>query len=54
MSVPAIFYVTDNVFSGIAAAICAVALAYFKRSLVTVAAGAAATVFICEFIATFI
>ena len=54
MSVPAIFHVTDNVFTGIAAAICAVALAYFKRNLVTVAAGATATVFICELIAKLI
>ncbi len=54
MSFPAILYVTPNLYSGIAAATVATLLAYFRRSLLTVAAGPAAAVFICELIATFI
>ena len=48
MAVPAIFHATTYVISGIAACAVAVALAYFKRSLITVAAGSALTALIFE------
>lgn len=50
MTVPAIFYSTDNIVSAILGTAVAVVLAYFGRSLLTVAASAVATVFITELI----
>lgn len=54
MTVPAIFHATNYLASGIAAAIVAVVLAYFGRSLITVAAGSAVTVLIVELIMKYI
>ena len=50
MTVPAIFMSTGYLISGIAAFLVAVVLALFKRSLVVVAAGSSAAVFITELI----
>ncbi len=50
MTVPAIFTSTGYLVSGIAAFVVAVILALFKRSLVVVAAGASAAVFLTELI----
>lgn len=50
MTVPAIFYVSDNILSGILATAVAVTLAYFGKSLITVATSAASTVLIVELI----
>lgn len=48
MTVPAIFYVSDNILSGILATVVAVVLAYFGKSLITVACCSALTVLITE------
>ena len=53
MSIPGIFYSTGHLSSGIAAGAVAIALAYFKRSLIVVALGAASTAFIVELILRF-
>ena len=50
MTIPAIFFVTSNVIVGILAAAVAITLAYFRRSLITVALGAATTVLLAEWI----
>ena len=50
MTIPGIFYSTGSLPSAIAGAFVAVVLAYFGRSLITVAAGSAATVLIAELI----
>lgn len=50
MTIPAIFTSTEFLVSGIAAFLVAVILSLCKRSLVVVAAGASAAVFITEFI----
>ena len=50
MTVPAVFYSTAYLASAIVGTLAAVILAYFNRGLVTVAAGASATVLICELI----
>ena len=50
MTVPAIFYISENVITGIITAVFAVALAYLGNSLITVAAGSAAVVLICELV----
>ena len=50
MTVPAIFYSTSYLISGIVAAAVAALLAFFGRSLLTVAAGSALSVFIVELI----
>lgn len=50
MAIPAIFHATTYLASGIIAAVVAVALAYFKRSLIVVAAGSALSVVIAELI----
>ena len=54
MTVPAIFYATDNPISSVIATAVAVALAYFGRSLITVAAGSAISILITELIIFFI
>lgn len=54
MTFPAIFFATDSVWSGAAALGVAVTLAFFRRSLVTVAAGCCAAVFLTEWILTFV
>lgn len=48
MTIPGIFYATGSMWSAIAGTVVAIALAYFGRSLITVAAGSAVTVFIVE------
>lgn len=50
MTVPAIFYLTENIVTGIIVSIFAVALAYLGHGLITVAVGSAAVVLICEMI----
>ena len=54
MTVPAIFYSTDSILSALVGCAVAVVLAYLRRSLLTVAASAVATVFITELIMTMI
>ena len=50
MTIPAVFYSTAYVISAVMGTITAIILAYFKRGLITVAAGAVAVVFLCELI----
>ena len=50
MTFPAIFYATGSIWSAIAGTVVGVALAFFGRSLLTVAAGSAVTVLIAELI----
>lgn len=54
MSFPAILYITPNLITGIVATLTATVLAYIGKSLITVAAGSALAVFICELILTLI
>ena len=54
MTVPAIFYVTDSIWSAAAAFVVAVIFSLFGCKLVTVAAAACITVFIAEMIMRFI
>lgn len=48
MTIPAVFYATGSLWSALAGVAVAVILACFRRSLVTVAAGACLAVFIVE------
>jgi len=48
MTLPSMVFSTGSIWSGIAALIVAVVLAFFKKSLVTVAAGSCVTVFLAE------
>ena len=48
MTVPAIFTATDNLFSATIGFAAALTLAFFRRSLLTVAAGACIAVFLTE------
>ena len=48
MTVPAILYATSSIISAVVGFAVALVLAYFERSLVTVAAGACGAVFLCE------
>lgn len=48
MTIPAVFYATGSLWSAFAGVTVAVILACFRRSLVTVAAGACLAVFIVE------
>lgn len=50
MTVPAIFYATQNVFSAATGFGIALALAFCKRGLLTVAVAASAAVFVCEWV----
>lgn len=50
MTIPAIFYSTENVYSAVAGFIAAVVLAYFGKSLLKVAATSCAVVFAVEFV----
>ena len=54
MTFPTIFFAPDHLISGILAAVVCVTLGFFKRSLVTVAAGGALTVLVCELIITYL
>lgn len=48
MTFPAILHATNSLLSGIAGLAVAVALAFWRRSLILVAAGAASAVFLTE------
>ena len=48
MTVPAIFYIAPHSITSIIATAIAILLAYRGKSLITVAAGAAAVILICE------
>lgn len=48
MTIPAVFYATNYLISAVAGVAVAVTLAYCRKNLVTVAAGACLTVFIVE------
>ncbi|MBE6536396.1 MAG: AzlD domain-containing protein [Ruminococcaceae bacterium] len=50
MTIPAIFFATPHLATSIAALVTAVALAYFGKSLLIVAAGSALSVFVFELI----
>lgn len=52
MTIPAIFYVTENRLATTAGFITAMLLAYKRKSLVTVAVGACLSVFIVEMLMT--
>ena len=49
MTVPAIFNATDSIWSAVAGFVVAVLLAYFEKSLVTVAICSALTVLVVDF-----
>ena len=48
MTVPAIFYATENPVSGAVGLVVGIALALWKKSLVVVAVASCAAVFLCE------
>ena len=50
MTVPAIFYATGSLYSAMAGAAVAIALAFFGKGLLTVAAGSSLTVLVVELI----
>ena len=50
MTVPAIFYSTGSLYSAMAGAAVAIALAFFGKGLLTVAAGSSLTVLVVELI----
>ena len=50
MTVPAVFYATGNVYSAVFGVVMALVLAFFKRSLLLVAASASAAVLIAELV----
>ena len=54
MTIPAIFYSTSSLASAIAGLVVAIVLAFFGKSLLTVAISACASVFIVELIIKFI
>ena len=54
MTVPAVFYSTGNTVSAAVGVAVAVILAYFRKSLVTVAAGSVFTVLISEVVIRYI
>ena len=50
MTFPAVFYSTDSLISAILGTVSAIFLAYKRKSLLTVAAGACLAVLVCELI----
>ncbi|MBR5454060.1 MAG: AzlD domain-containing protein [Clostridia bacterium] len=54
MTVPAIFYATSSPWSALAGFVVALILAFFEKSLLTVAIFSSAAVFVTEFILPFI
>ena len=54
MTIPTIFFAPDHLISGIVACAVCIALAYFKRGLVTVAVGGALSVLLCELAITYL
>lgn len=53
MTFPAVFHATSSVYSALAGVIVAVVLAFYNKSLVTVAVSACVTVFVMEKIMIF-
>lgn len=54
MTVPAVFFATGSIASAAAGVLAALALAYFKKGLVTVALGASLAVFAAEMALTYL
>ena len=54
MTFPAILYATDNMVSGAVGLLVGVILAFFNKSLLTVALASAATVFVVEQLSRFL
>ena len=54
MTVPAVFFATGSIASAAAGVLAALALAYFKKGLVTVALGASLAVFAAEMVLTYL
>ena len=54
MTVPAVFFATGSIASATAGVLAALALAYFKKGLVTVALGASLAVFAAEMALTYL
>lgn len=54
MTVPAIFYSTGSVISAAVGCVVALVLSYFRRSLITVAAGASCAVLAVELVSTYL
>ena len=54
MTFPTIFFALDHLVSGIVAAAVCVSLGLMRRGLVTVAAGGAVAVLVCELIITYL
>ena len=53
MTVPAIFYATSSVYSGIAALVVGIIIAFFDGNLFRVALSCVSSVFICEIVMKF-
>ena len=49
MTIPAVFYATDSIISGVAGLLTAVVFAYFGQGLTTVAVASCLAVYVCEF-----
>lgn len=54
MTIPAIFVSTGSLISAVIGTLVAVALSYFGKSLLTVAASASGAVLLCELVVTYI
>lgn len=54
MTIPAIFVSTGSLISAVIGTLVAVALSYFGKSLLTVAASASGAVLLCELVMTYI
>lgn len=50
MTIPAIFYSTENIWSAVIGTVTAVVLAFMEKSLLTVAAASCVAVFVTEYI----
>lgn len=50
MTIPAVFYATDNVISAVVGTIVAFVLAYFNRSLIVVAVSASLSAYLAEWV----
>lgn len=50
MTIPAIFYSTENIWSAVIGTVTAVVLAFMEKSLLTVAASSCVAVFVTEYI----
>lgn len=49
MTIPAVFYATDSIISGVAGLLTAVVFAYLGQGLTTVAVASCLAVYVCEF-----